>query len=78
MQAVKGTHGYWHATEGDYHPRYDGLKTLCGRGISPNYQRFNEQDVRRVVDCPKCLQKLMLVRKAPSTHVRKVRPAITI
>ena len=53
MEAVKGLQGRWHATMGDW---YDGnsLRTLCGRGISPNYRRFNEQDVRRVVNCPKC------------------------
>lgn len=58
MEAVKGLQGYWHATKGDYHPTGDGLKTLCGKSISPNFRRFNERDVRRVVNCPKCKQKL--------------------
>ena len=53
MEAVKGLQGNWHATEGDW---YDGgsLRTLCSRGISPNFRRFNQQDVRRIVNCSKC------------------------
>ena len=53
MEAVKGVQGFWHATEGDW---YDGgsLRTLCGRGVPPNFRRFNQYDVRRTVNCPKC------------------------
>lgn len=58
MEAVKGIRGYWHATNGEWHKDGNGLQTLCGKGISPNYQRFNERDVRRVVNCPKCQDKL--------------------
>ena len=53
MEAVKGLRGYWHATNGDW---FDGnsLKAFCNKGIPPNYRRFKEQDVKRVVDCPQC------------------------
>lgn len=57
MEAVKGLQGYWHATNGDWHNN-GGLKVLCGRSISPNFRRFNQRDVGRVVNCTKCRIKL--------------------
>ena len=57
MEAVKGMSGFWHATEGDW---YDGnsLRTLCNRGIGPHFRRFTQPDVRRTVNCVKCLGKM--------------------
>ena len=27
-------------------------------GVAPNYRRFNQQDIRNVVNCPECKEKL--------------------
>jgi len=62
MEAVKGLQGYWHATMGDWVQYGEGrgnkLQALCGKGVSPNYRRVNEKDIRQVVNCPKCREKL--------------------
>ncbi|KKL11683.1 hypothetical protein LCGC14_2543310 [marine sediment metagenome] len=46
MESVKGLQGYWHATDGSW--KDDGKKTLCGKGISPNYYRTDT----KIVNCP--------------------------
>jgi len=53
IEAVKGLTGNWHATNGDWFDS-GSLRTLCNRGIAPNFRRFNEKDVRRIINCPKC------------------------
>ena len=53
MEAVKGQRGYWHYTNGEWFSK-DKLRTLCGRGVSPNNRRFNLDRV--LVDCPKCIK----------------------
>lgn len=57
MEAVKGLQGYWHATQGDWFDR-GSLRTLCNRGIGPSFRRFGQEDVKRVVNCPKCRKAL--------------------
>lgn len=57
MQAVKGLQGYWHFTDGGWDKTGANLKTLCSKGISPNFRRMNNLDAKRVVNCSKCKTK---------------------
>ncbi len=52
MEAVRGLQGNWHFTEGLW-ANSGGLKTLCGRGISPNYRRMNVKSLP-LPACAKC------------------------
>ena len=51
MESVKGLQGYWHATDGSWTSGGNKLKTLCGRGISPN---FRDTEDTTLVNCPSC------------------------
>ena len=56
MESVKGSRGYWHATDGEWVGN-NKLTVLCRgetEGISPNNQ---SEDIRKV-DCPRCLKSL--------------------
>lgn len=59
MEAVKELKGCWHYTLG-----FDKgtLRTICGKGILPDFRLFEKNDVLRIVDCPKC-RKLLTVDK---------------
>lgn len=61
MGAVKGLRGYWHYTNGGW---FDGgkLRTLCGRGVSPNNRELDWDKVKSVIDCPKCRELLTMAR----------------
>ena len=60
MEAVRGTKGYWHATDGESWVGNSRLSTLCQtpEGIGPNNR---EVDTRKV-DCPKCLNLLEIMQ----------------
>lgn len=61
MEAVKGLRGYWHYTNGGW-LNGDKLRTLCGKGISPNHRESDWDTVVQIIDCPKCRKLLEVAR----------------
>ncbi len=60
LQAVRGNRGYWHGTFGDWgYGRRAGLWTLCYEAVSPQGRQTDAKEARYIVDCPRCLERLV-------------------